>query len=118
MGPLDVQCDLQTPIGVAAGQRLRAAGLADYFQRGRAIVIEPHRRAKRRQVALDVWLVVGVDDGDRLACSISCNGGFQLGDNAEVAGQIGRRDLSRRVPAGGNRRHGEDIRKIRQGRRR
>ena len=84
VGPLHIQGDFRSPARVRLGQPARAAGLTYLGEDG---VGEVERLGELFQVAGDVRIVVGVDDGDRRAAAVP-------GDLVEP---VGAADFSRGV---------------------
>ena len=88
VGPFDVERNLGRPTGVFR-RRPSAHQLLDLGEAGRR---QAELGIEGGQIAGDVWIVVGVDDGDRLTGTIAHHTA-----ELDVVEAIGRGDFSRRV---------------------
>ena len=98
VGPLHVQRDFRGPARVRRGQVRGAARLAHLreYRIGQA-----ERLIELVQVAGDVGIVVGIDDGDGRAAAVAGHRPVVEGDVVEA---VGRADLRRRIARGARRR--------------
>ena len=122
MGPLDVRRFLALPVAAAGAGRVRGdvirvarnlahglSGLGELLERGIARTVEVRKTVVRREgieVVERRGIVVGVDDGDRLAAAIALNPaaeGDPIGQGAGgvAAEAVGPADLIRRQPGWG-----------------
>ena len=94
MRPLHVERLLELPTARRiAGRITRPAGLVDTADRRGG---QPELGVERVQVGLDVRVVVGIDDGDRLAAAVARDA-----IESDVVKSICLLDLRRRVRPGG-----------------